>query len=150
MTLPALAADDPRPSSDTHMKLDGEVTEIRSGLITVKTPVARYTIAANTAPQDAQVGDKVTLWVNQENIVVDHHRRGAEGVHRFITGRLIYVGRTKKEIKLWTPEGVKVFPLERLEVKAGGIEERALVTVELNENGTVIDLHRADIRAIAE
>jgi hypothetical protein len=111
----------------------------------VKTPVAQYTLAANTAPPDAKVGDKVTLWVNQDNIVVDHHRKGMEGVHRFITGKLVYVGRTKKEIKLLTPEGEKIFPLERLEVKAGGIEEGALVTVELNENGTVIDLHRADI-----
>ena len=125
--------------------LDGEVVDIRSGLIFVKTPAARYTIAANTAPPDAKVGDKVTLWVNQDNIVVDHHRQGTQGVHRFITGKLIYVGRTKKEIKLLTPEGAKNFPLERLEVKAGGIEEGALVTVELNEDGTVIDLYRANI-----
>jgi hypothetical protein len=84
--------------------------------------------------------------VNQDNIVVDHHRQGTQGVHRFITGKLIYVGRTKKEIKLLTPEGAKNFPLERLEVKAGGIEEGALVTVELNEDGIVIDLHRANLQ----
>jgi hypothetical protein len=30
-------------------------------------------------------------------------------------------------------------------VFTGGIEEGALVTVELNEKGTVIDLHRVDI-----
>lgn len=54
-------------------------------------------------------------------------------VHRFITGKLIYVGSMKKQIKLWTPEGEKISPLERLEVKTGGIEEGALVTVELNE-----------------
>ena len=40
-------------------------------------------------------------------------------------------------------EGEKLFPLERQEIKTGGIEEGALVTVELNEAGTVIDLHRA-------
>jgi hypothetical protein len=142
MTVPALA-DTPTPSSYSHMKLDGEVTEIRSGIISVKTPVARYTIAANTAPPDAKVGDKVTLWVNQDNIVVDHHRQGVQGIHRFITGRLVYVGRAKKEIKLWTPEGAKNFPLDRLEVKAGGIEEGAFVTVELKEDGSVVDLRRA-------
>ena len=37
-----------------------------------------------------------------------------------------------------------MFPLDRLEVRTGGVEEGALVTVELNEAGTVIDLHRAE------
>ena len=149
LTVPTLA-DNPRPPSDKHLKLDGEVTEIRSGLISVKTPVARYTIAANTAPPDAKVGDKVTLWLNQDSIVVDHHRQGTVAVHRFISGKLIYVGLMKKQIKLWTPEGEKVFPLERLEVKTGGIEEGAWVTVELNESGTVIDLHRANLEELAQ
>ena len=97
------------------------MTEIKSGLIFVKAPAAQYTISANTAPADAKVGDKVTLWVNENNIVVDHHRQGAKAVHRFVTGKLVYVGLMKKQIKLWTPEGEKEFPLERLEVKTGGI-----------------------------
>jgi hypothetical protein len=49
----------------------------------------------------------------------------------------------KKAIKLETPEGEKMFPLDRLEIKTSGIEEGAMVTAELNEAGTVIDLHRA-------
>jgi hypothetical protein len=36
----------------------------------------------------------------------------------------------KPEIKLATSEGEKVFPIERQEIKTGGIEEGALVTVE--------------------
>jgi len=50
----------------------------------------------------------------------------------------------KNQIKLITSEGEKVFPLERQEIKTGGIEEGAVVTVELNEAGTVIDLHRGE------
>ena len=46
-------------------------------------------------------------------------------------------------IKLWTPEGEKVFPLERLEVKAKPIKEGSTITIELNENGTVVDLWKA-------
>ena len=61
-----------------------------------------------------------------------------------MTGNLVYVGKMKKEIKLKTPEGEQVFPLEKIEIKTGGIEEGASVTVELNEAGSVIDLHRAD------
>jgi hypothetical protein len=37
--------------------------------------------------------------------------------------------------------------LPHQETKAKGLEEGANVAVELNETGTVIDLHRADERA---
>lgn len=49
----------------------------------------------------------------------------------------------KPEIKLETAQGERTFPLERQDIKAGTIEEGALVTAELNEAGSVIDLHRA-------
>ena len=77
-------------------------------------------------------------------MVIDIHLKGQEAGHQFVTGKLIYVGKMEKEIKLQTAEGDKIFPLERLEVKTGGIPEGTQVTVELNEAGTVIDLHRAD------
>jgi hypothetical protein len=51
---------------------------------------------------------------------------------------------TKQEIKLWTPEGEKVFPLDRMEVKTKPIEEGSMITVELDEKGTVIDLRKAE------
>ena len=58
-------------------------------------------------------------------------------------GKLIYTGRTKNQIKLSTPEGEKVFPLERLDVKTKPIAEGSQIVVELNEEGTVIDLWKA-------
>ena len=135
----------PKTEPGHNISANGEVTRIQSGVIFVKTPVGQYTISANSAPSDAKVGDKVTLWLNQENMVVDHHRQGTSAApHRLISGKLIYAGLTKKEIKLWTPEGEKVFPLERMEVKTKPIEEGSLITVELNENGTVVDLWKAE------
>jgi hypothetical protein len=123
----------------------GVVTKIQSGVIFVKSPVGQYTISAKTAPADAAVGDEVTLWINDENMVIDHHNKDKHkaGVHRLISGKLIYAGTTKKEIKLWTPEGEKVFPLERMEVKTKPIAEGSMVVVELNEQGTVVDLRKA-------
>jgi hypothetical protein len=47
----------------------------------------------------------------------------------------------KKEIKLQTAEGEKTFPLLLQETKTKALAEGAEVTVELNEAGTVIDLH---------
>ncbi len=134
----------PRTAPGHHMTVRGEVTKIQSGVIYVKTAAARYTVSANSAPSDAKVGDQVTLWLNEENMVIDHHRTGHGKPHRLVTGKLIYAGLTKKEIKLRTPEGEKVFPLERMEVKTKPIEEGSLITVELNEDETVVDLRKAE------
>lgn len=121
------------------------MTKIQSGLIYAKTPAGQYTISANTAPADAAVGDEVSLWINEEGMVIDHHGKEQHkaGSHRLIFGKLIYAGTTKNVIKLATPEGVREFPLERMEVKTKPIAEGAHIVVELNEEGTVIDLRKA-------
>jgi hypothetical protein len=135
----------PHTKSGDHISINGVVTKIQSGVVFVKSPVGQYTINAKTAPADAAVGDEVTLWVNEENMVIDHHgkEKHKKGTHRLIFGKLIYAGTTKKEIKLKTPEGEKVFPLERMEVKTKPIAEGSNIVVELNEDGTVIDLRKA-------
>lgn len=138
--------DQPRTKPGDHLTVTGVVDKIQSGLVYVKTPVGRYTISAKTAPKDAAVGDEVTLWLNEDNLVIDHHgtSKHTQGAHRLITGKLIYAGKTKQEIKLWTPEGERTFPLERMEVKTKPIEEGTRVTVELNEQGSVIDLWKTE------
>jgi len=60
-----------------------------------------------------------------------------------VTGKLVHVGMVNKEIKLQTADGEKVFPLTEQGQKTKGIPDGALVTVELNEAGAVIDVHRA-------
>ena len=89
-------------------------------------------------------GDEVTVTVDENNSVIDMHPKGRGANHRFVSGKLIYVGKMKNEIKLQTPEGEKIFPLAHLETKTKGLAAGTPVTVELNEAGTVIDLHRAE------
>lgn len=147
MTVEMDLDEHPHTKSGYHLALHGQVTKIQSGVVFVKTPVGQYTINAKTAPADAAVGDEVTLWLNDENMVIDHHgqHKNKAGAHRLITGKLVYAGLTKKEIKLWTPEGEKVFPLDRMEVKTKPIAEGSKVTVELDESGTVIDLKKVEL-----
>ena len=141
-----LLADDggtQRHGRGTHMKVSGVVSKVHKGQIMVKTSWGQLRISSGSAPKNLEVGEDVVMQVNENNTVIDVHRKGEQAhAHRFITGNLVYVGKMKKEIKLWTPEGEKVFPLDRLEIKTGGIAEGTLVTVELNEAGHVIDLHR--------
>jgi DNA/RNA-binding domain of Phe-tRNA-synthetase-like protein len=81
--------------------------------------------------------------LDENNSVIDAHLAGKEGTHRFVTGKLVHVGKMKDEIKLQTAQGEQVFPLLHQETKTKALEEGANVTVELNEAGTVIYLHRA-------
>jgi hypothetical protein len=55
----------------------------------------------------------------------------------------VYTAPDRKEIKLWTPEGVKEFPLDRMEIKTTPIADGSNIVVELNEQGTVIDVRKA-------
>ncbi|HTK87922.1 MAG TPA: hypothetical protein VL329_09330 [Nitrospiraceae bacterium] len=144
----AVKAESSGPSQG-HREVTGVVTGEKSGLLTVKLPdgstmTLNPKIAERHGHATPKVGDEVTLVLNENNAIIDHHPKGDKGHHKFVTGKLAYVGLMKNQIKLITSEGEKLFPLERQEIKTGGIEEGALVTVELNEAGTVIDLHRAE------
>ena len=135
--------------SQGHREVTGVVTGEKSGLLTVKLPDGSTMslnpkIAERHGHPIPKVGDEVTLVLNENNAIIDHHPKDDKGPHKFVTGKLVYVGLMKNQIKLITPQGEQVFPLERQEIKTGGIEEGALVTVELNEAGTVIDLHRGE------
>ena len=132
----------------THREVQGVVIE-KGGSLSVQTPDgSTYQLNPNRSRRHGheppKVGDEVTVVFDENNLVSEIHPKGTQGTHRFVTGNLVYVGKMKKEIKLKTPEGEQVFPLEKIELKTGVIEEGASVTVELNEAGSVIDLHRAD------
>jgi len=130
-----------------HSKFTSVVTK-KAGALVVTTPAgATHQLNANMARRHGQepfkAGDEVIVVLDENNYIVDMHLKGKEGKHRRVTGKLIHVGMTKKEIKLQTPDGEKVFPLTEQGQKTKGIPDGALVTVELNEAGAVIDVHRA-------
>jgi hypothetical protein len=148
LIIPATLSAETKGQSEGHRAVTGVVTGERAGLLTVKTPDGTtHTLNPNASRRHGhevpKVGDEVTMVLDHNNAIIEAHPKGHEGTHHFVTGKLVYVGKMKKEIKLSTPEGEKVFPIERLEIKTGGIEEGALVTAEVNEAGTIIDLHRA-------
>ena len=132
-----------------HSQFTSVVTK-KAGVLVVTTPNgATHQLNENMARRHGQepfkAGDEVIVVLDENNYIVDMHLKGKEGQHQQVTGKLIHVGRMKKQIKLQTPDGEKVFPLAEEGQKTKGMEEGELVTVELNEAGTVIDIHRADI-----
>jgi hypothetical protein len=126
-----------------RIRLEGEVTEIRSGQVFVQTPGGRYSLNAKTAPRAVKVGDHLTLWVSDNNVAVDHHAKGKAGVHRLITGQLLFASDDKKTISLLMPEGEQTFSVRHGESKLSGMEEGTMIIIELNETGHVIEIRKA-------
>jgi hypothetical protein len=131
-----------------HKIVSGVVKDVKSDVYTVTTPTGLLTLNQNAAERHGhgvpKVGDQLTLLVDENNAVIDVHPKGQEGKHVFVTGKLIRLDRMDKRVRLSTPQGERTFPLERLELKAKGLEEGTQITVELNEAGTAIDVHRAE------
>ena len=135
----------PMPHIDPgfRIKLEGVVADIKSGLVFVQTSVGHYSVTAKTVPNDIKLSDKLSLWVSSDNVVVDHHAKGKEGVHRFITGKLTSVSGDLQEIKLMTPEGERTFAVQHGDSKLSGMKEGTPITIELNEAGNVIEIRKA-------
>lgn len=127
-----------------HRHYKGEVVE-KAGNLAIKDETgSTYSLSEKEAGRQGRefkVGDKVDFTVNENNTLIDVHHAGEKGKHKHVTGKLVHVGLMKKEIKLQTADGEKTFPLLLQETKTKALTEGTEVTVELNEAGTVIDLH---------
>jgi len=142
----------PVKHQESHNPISGIVTKA-AGRLAIKTlQGTTYQLNTNQAKrhghQPFKEGDQVTFILNENNAVIDVHLKGQEGEHQYVTGKLIHLGKMQKEIKLATPEGEKIFPLAHLETKTKGIKKGTPVTVEVNEAGTVIDVHAATASAV--
>lgn len=130
-----------------HQKVEGVVIDMKSGLYTVKTPTgATLTLTEAAAVRHGhgvpKIGDEMTLWVNEGNMVIDAHMKGqSDKAHRFISGTLASIDNAKSQMTLSTSGGEKNFKLKPESRMFKNIAAGAQVTIEVNETGEVIDLH---------
>ena len=146
-------SDSPDPEEVAHMKsghkkVEGVVIDMKSGLYTVKTTTgATLTLTEAAAVRHGhdvpKVGDEMTLWVNEGNMVMDAHMKGqSDKPHRFISGTLASIDYVKSQMTLSTSGGEKNFKLKPESRMFRDIAAGAQVTIEVNETGEVIDLHK--------
>ena len=129
-----------------HKKVEGVVTDVKSGLTTVKTSTGTLTLSESAAIRHGhaayKVGDEVTLWVNEGNMVMDARPKGQPGkAPRFVSGTLSSIDNGKSQMTLSTSGGEKSFNLKPESRMFKDIVVGTPVTVEVNESGEVIDLH---------
>ena len=131
-----------------HKKVEGVVIDMKSGLYTVKTPTgATLTLTEAAALRHGhdvpKVGDELTLWVNEGNMVMDARPKGHPGKGpRFITGTLASIDHGKSQLTLSTSGGEKSFHLRPESRMFRNIAVGAEVTIEVNDTGEVIDIHK--------
>ncbi len=133
-----------------HRAFTTTVSKIASGVIFVAPfeGLRPRTISPAKADRvglhEAKPGDGVTLIVDEGNVLMDAHKTGipASG-HRMVMGNLNYADAYWSEVKLSTPEGVERFDVDTLiGSKLSIMQEGLTVIVELDEDNTVIDIHR--------
>ena len=131
-----------------HQEVEGVVIEMKSGLYTVKSPTgATLTLTeaaavchGHSAPK---VGDEMTLWVNEGNMVMDARPKGQPGkAPRFITGTLASIDNGTSQMTLLTSRGERGFPLRPESRMFRDIVVGTEVTIEVNDRGEVIDIHK--------
>ena len=154
LMTPLAAQSDPVNSEEVdrmkagHKKVEGVVTEVKSGLYTVKTSTgATLTLTEAAAVSHGhaapKVGDEMTLWVNEGNMVMDARPKGQPGKGpRFITGTLASIDNGKSQMTLATSGGEKSFHLRPESRMFKDIAIGSEVTIEINDTGEVIDIHK--------
>lgn len=133
----------------THKELTTVVTSIQSGLIFLQPAAGLQNRAISLKKaermglENAQVGDKVTVTVDEGNVLLDIHKTGtAPAGHSLITGKLSYADPFWEVVELSTPEGMKSFAVDSLAgSKLSILREGNPVRLELDEDNIVIDIH---------
>ena len=135
----------------THHGFGGVISKIESGMLFVKTPnnLQMRTISPNKADRvglhEARTGETVLMLVDSGNVLLDVTKAGrAFADHRMIVGTLHYADPYWSEIQLSTPEGFERFDVDALAgSKLSVFQEGAPVTVELDADNVMIDIHRS-------
>jgi hypothetical protein len=90
-----------------------------------------------------KVGDEMTLWVNEGNMVMAAHPKGQPGkTPRFITGTLSSIDNGNSQMTLATSGGKRGYGLRPESRMFRDIAVGSEVTIEVNEMGEVIDIHK--------
>lgn len=134
-----------------HYGFSGVITKIQSGMLFVRTDASLQfrTISPNKADRvglhRAQVGETVNLLVDSGNVLIDVSRTDRFfPEHRFVVGTVRYADPFWQEIALATPDGLATFTVDALAgTKLSVLPDGAPVTLELDADNIMIDIHRA-------
>ena len=127
--------------------VEGVVTQMKSGLYTVKTATGTtYTLAESSAVRSGRdapkVGDEMILWLNEGNDIMDARKKGInDSSPRFMSGKLVSINYGRRQITLVTAAGEENFDLRPESLMFREFAVGTPVTIAVNKEGEVIDIH---------
>lgn len=136
-----------------HHMINGTVKSIEGDMVSVKleTGVTRRFGVAEAKKEgikSLKEGDKVSLQVNEANLIVDIHKDGAmaqnQRQHRSIVGTVEQFDPLQKKVTVKTDQGkTETFEIKMpIIAKLSGIEQGTKVTMEIDEQNLVTDVHK--------
>lgn len=133
----------PTGGAAAHLMLTGTVSKLKSNFIFFRTPIGVINVNAKIGIKDAKVGQTLTLHMHHRNVVADLAAPNKTAVtRRFVTGPLAFASPDHASVRLWTPDGERVYPTDRGKATLSGVSEGSPITVELTGDGTVVDFYR--------
>jgi hypothetical protein len=147
-----VAAEDPEQIVLTaHYGFSGVITKIQSDMLFVSPEAGLMprVVSPNQADRlglhDARVGEMVNVLVDSGNVLIDVSKTDRFFPdHHYVVGRFHYADPFWSEIQLSTPEGPASFQVDPLAgSKLPTLQEGTPITVELDADNVMIDVHRA-------
>ncbi len=136
----------PTGRSDAHLVLTGTVDKLKSNFIFLRTPLGIINVNAKIGIKHAHVGHTLTLYIHGQHMVADLSApHSPSTARRFVTGPLEFASPDRTAIKLWTPEGEQIYPIDSADhgkTALAHLKEGHSITAELNERGDIVDFHR--------
>ena len=145
----ALAGDQSGKAAGKNKELHATVEKIDAGVVLLKEPdqMRRRTLSPNQLERmkmtDLKVGDEVSLILNEYNLIIDAHKTGMAGHGRHtLQGTFVEADHSGKTVNVKTTDGLKALTVDSAAAgKVTGLKQGASLTVEVDEAGTVIDIH---------
>ena len=149
LVAPVFAHEADQAGPQTHKQLTTTIEKIESGLMFFK-PTAglrHRAISLNKAERmglhEAKPGDEVVLIIDESNVLVDLHKKGAQPAgHRLVIGTLTYADPFWEVIEVTNSEGKQSFAVDTVAgSKLSVLPEGKPVRAELDEDNFVVDIH---------
>lgn len=131
------------PGNRMHLLLTGIISKMKSNFIFFKTPIGIVNVNTKIGIRNAKIGQTMTLYMHDDHVVADLAASSdAALIRRFVTGPLEFTAPDRTSVRLWTPEGEQIYPTESGKSALNGARAGTPITVELDGQGTVLDVHQ--------
>ncbi len=134
--------DPARIEANPSITLKASVWRTKPGIVFLKTPIGLLTLSSKTTLKDFLASQDIFFWIHDTHLAVEIRKRSNHSlVHRYLSGPFKRSGHGENTLLRWTPEGERSFDFGAHERLLAGLPEGNPVTVEVNDNSTVIGVH---------